>query len=85
MAIKITRCGIKNFVKMTIFPLINGIIAVLLIFGLKTIMGTGIWEFIIFACMGVLAYLIVAYLLDIFFNYKIRTLIKESLQTFRGA
>jgi len=84
-AIKITKCGVKNFVNTIIYPLICGIAIVLLILGLKTIMSIGLLEFIIFACAGVLAYLIVIYLLDKLFNYKkIQTLIKESILSFRG-
>jgi len=83
-AIKITKCGVKKFANTIIFPLVNGTIIVLLILGLKTIMGIGIWEFIILACAGVLAYLILTYLSDKFFNYKIQALIKESIRSFKG-
>ena len=67
-----------------IFPLVSGAIVVLVILGLKTIMGIGIWEFVTFICMGILAYLVIIYLSDMFFNYRIQTLIKESIQSFRG-
>ena len=83
-AIKITNCGVKNFANTMIFPLTSGAIAVLVILGLKTTMGIGIREFIIFTCMGVLTYLVIIYLSDKFFNYGIQTLIKESIRSFRG-
>lgn len=83
-AIKITECGVKNFAKMIIFPLISGILLILFILGLKSIMGIGMWEFIVFTGMGILVYLITIYLSDKFFNYKIQVLIKESMQSFRG-
>jgi O-antigen/teichoic acid export membrane protein len=82
-AIKITQCGVKDFANTMIFPLVSGAIVVLVILGLKTIMGIGILEFIVFTCMGVLSYLIIIYLSDKFFNYRIQTLIKESIQSFR--
>ncbi|NQT81166.1 MAG: lipopolysaccharide biosynthesis protein [Candidatus Aminicenantes bacterium] len=82
MVIKITKCSVAHFTKMMTLPLINGTIAGLLILGLKSTMGTGILEFIIFACMGALVYLILVYLSDKFFNYEMQTLIKESLKSF---
>jgi O-antigen/teichoic acid export membrane protein len=83
-AIKITKCGVRDFANTIIFPLVSGTIVVSVILGLKTIMGIGIWEFIIFVCMSVLAYLIMTYLSDKFFNYRIQILIKESIQSLRG-
>lgn len=83
IAMKITKCGTKKFANTIIFPLVSEAIAVLLILRLKTMMGIGIWEFIIFTGIGVLTYLILIYLSDKFFNYRIRALIKESMQSFR--
>lgn len=83
-AIKITKCSVKKFTKMIIFPLINGTVTILLILGLKNIMGTGIWEFIIFACVGVSAYLTISYLLGEFFNCNMLTLIKINFKSFKG-
>lgn len=83
-AIKITKCGVKNFAKIIIFPLISGTVMILLILGVKAIIGTGIWEFITFASAGILIYFIMIYLSDKLFNYKMEALIKESLQSFGG-
>lgn len=83
-AIKITKCGVKNFVSTMIFPLVGTVIAILFILGLKTITDIGIWEFIVFTCVGALVYLIMIYLSDKFFNYRMQMLIKESIQSFRG-
>ena len=84
MAIKITKCGIGNFAKTIIFPLVNVTIIILFILLLKTTMDVEILEFIIFVIIGVLTYLFIAYLSDRFFNYKIQALIKDSIQSFRG-
>ena len=84
MGIKITKCSVKKFANTMIFPLVSGTIAVLLILGSKTMIGTGIWEFIVFICIGILAYLIIIYLSDKFFNYGMRALIKESIQLLGG-
>ncbi len=80
MALKIIKCGIKNFANAIIFPSICGITAVLIIFGLKNIMGNGIREFIIFVCTGALAYFSVIFLADKYFNYKILIPIKENIK-----
>jgi len=83
-AIKITRCGVKNFANTMIFPLVGGTTSVLVILGLKNIMNIGFWEFIIFACTGILAYLCVIYLSVRFFHYKIQALRKKSIQLLGG-
>lgn len=81
--IRITKCGIKKFAGIILFPLINIIITVFLISGLKTIIGTGIGEFIILVCMGVLMYFIMTYLSAKFFGYKMQVfrILRESLQS----
>jgi len=84
MAIKITECGLKNYAKMIIFPLINGTIVVLFISKLKTIVVTGIWGFSILACMGIFIYFVMAYISDRFFEYRMQVIVKESLQSLRG-
>lgn len=84
MAIKITECGLKNYAKMIIFPLINGTIVVLFISKLKTIMVTGIWGFFILACTGIFIYFVMAYISDRFFKYRMQIIVKESLQSLGG-
>lgn len=83
MAIRITKCEVEKFIKVIILPLINGIVVVLFILGLKTVIGIGIWEFVTLSCVGVLTYLSITYLLDKFFNYKMQLLIRQSLQTIK--
>ena len=84
LAIKITKCSVKKFAMTIIFPLVNVILLVLLVLVLKTTVSTGILAFIIFAFVGILAYLLMTYLSGKFFNYNIQTLIKESIQSFRS-
>jgi len=83
-AIKITKCGMKDFVNTMLSSLVGSAIAVLVVSGLKNIMDTGIWGFIILSCMGILTYLIIIYLSDKFFKYGMQALIKESIQSLRG-
>jgi O-antigen/teichoic acid export membrane protein len=84
LAIKVTRCGVKQFGKMMVLPLINGIIVVMLIFTMKMKMHIDFFSFAILLSVGALIYFLIAYLLDKFFNYKIRILAKESFQLFGG-
>ena len=83
-AIKITKCGTKDFANTMLSSLVGSAIAVLVVSGLRSMMDTWIWEFIIFTCVGVLTYLIIIYLSDKFFNYGMQALIKESIQSLRG-
>jgi len=86
MVIKVTGCGIKNFSKMVILPLISGIIMVSVVFALKASVNTlGIWEFVLFALAGILVYLAVTYLQDKFLSYGIWPLAKESWASFTRA
>ncbi len=84
MAIKITKCGIGDFARTIMFPLVNGTVIILLLLPLKAAIGIGILEFVLFILIGILTYLFIAYLADKFFNYKIHALIKGSIQSFRG-
>lgn len=84
IAIKITECGLKNYAKMIIFPLINGAMLVLFILKFKTILVPGIWEFLILSCIGIFIYFVMAYLSDKIFEYKMQVIVKESLQSLRG-
>ena len=85
MVIKITKCGAKNFNKLIILPLINGIIIVLSIFVLKThINTTGILSLFLLVCIGILIYLGITYLFDRYLNYGMQSLIKESISYLKG-
>jgi O-antigen/teichoic acid export membrane protein len=80
MVIKITKCGAKNFNKLIILPLINGMIIVLSIFVLKThINATGILGLLLLVCTGILIYLGITYLFDRYLNYGMQSLIKENI------
>ena len=86
MVVKVTECGGKSFSRLIVLPSISTIIMVLLLYGLKAIFSTiGIGQFILLVIVGILAYFGVTYLLDRFFNYGIRSLIKESLKSLRGS
>ncbi len=86
MVVRITQCGLKSFSRLIALPSISTVIMVLLLFGLKATFGTiDIGQLILLVVAGIAAYLGVTYLLDRFFNYGIRSLIKESLTSLRGS
>ena len=85
MVIQITDCGLRNFSRLIGLPLVSTAIMVLLIFGLKTTFDTtGIGQLILLVVAGIATYFGATYLLDIFCNYGMRSLIKESLKSLRG-
>ena len=84
MVIKVTKCGIQNFCKMTGLPLINmGImissISILKVYWLNLI---GIRGLFLFILLGILIYFGVTYLFEKFFDYRLRFTIKKSLALF---
>lgn len=85
MALRITKCGIKEFSKAVVLPLINAVIMIWLIYLFKIKAGAvGILEFTLLAAIGGVSYLVVAFLLDRFSNYGMHSLIRESLTALRG-
>lgn len=83
MAVKITKCHPKNFSNVIMSPLIGTVVMVLLILRLKTTMGIGIWQFITFACVGVLTYLLMIHLCEKVLKYRMQALIKDSINSLR--
>ena len=81
--IKITRCEIKKYSKMIIFPFGNGMIMVSCIFILKKYLNPiGILEFILLVGFGILIYLIIMNIFDRYLNYKMQVLLKKSIFSF---
>lgn len=85
MVIKITKCEIRNFVKVTSLPLISGAITVVAVFALKVgINAIDIWTFLLFTLVAVFIYLAITYFQDKFLHYGAWVLLKKSLTLFRG-
>ncbi|WP_051920546.1 lipopolysaccharide biosynthesis protein [Thermodesulfobacterium hydrogeniphilum] len=82
--IKITKCEMKDFVNAMLPSFLGSAISISVVSGLKNIINSEIWGFIILSCMEILIYLIIIYLLDKFFNYGMQALIKESIHLLRG-
>jgi len=86
-AIKITNCGIYNFLRTINFPLTSLLVAIISIFLLKVWWVTPnvlLISFVLSLIFYGLVYFGVTYLFDRFSTYKIQHLIKEILLTSRG-
>jgi lipopolysaccharide exporter len=83
-AMKLTKHDKKTFLNAITYPLISSTIAVLLISGSKSIIGEGPKEFVLMIFIGILAYSIVIYLSDRFFDYKIKDNLREIKRSFGG-
>ena len=78
IAIRITRCGMLNFGKMTILPLINTAVMIFAIMALKTDPGTiNVRQFLLLIGAGLTSYLIVTYLFEKVLHYGMGKIIKE--------
>ena len=84
MAIKITGCGLKRFGRRTAIPIINGIMAVVIIFGLKGSFEPGILFFLTSLSAGIITYLLMAYLADRLFTYNIWSVVEETFKSLRS-
>jgi O-antigen/teichoic acid export membrane protein len=85
-AIGITKCDIKNFSKVIILPLLNGIIMVSSVLVLKRyITAIGILDFFFLLGTGILVYSFIMLFFDKHLDYKIQSLIKENLSFYKGS
>lgn len=83
--IKITRCGIKNFIKTLFLPLIIGITIVASILALKIVINTTeISGFVLVIGIDFLICFGMIYLIDKYLNHNIRLIAKESLSSFKN-
>jgi lipopolysaccharide exporter len=84
-AIKVTKCRIKNFIKLTSLPLVNAIIIVVLIYVLKFYINANTFiGFFSLVFIGILISFGVNYLFDKCFNYGIKLLIKKSIISYKN-
>lgn len=84
-AIKITGCTLRSFGEAVLFPLLNGIIAVVTVFLFKNNIDlTGILGFFVLVGTGVIMYLGLTYLSDRNLTYKIQSLIKDGFYSVIG-
>ena len=79
--LNIVNSDFKKPIKMIMLPLIGTMIMIFSIFILKTYIfnDVNIMSLLLFVTSGILMYLIIAYLFDIFFNYRNKKLIQEQI------
>ncbi len=83
-AVNISRCSWGEYLKMIGVPLISATSAVLSILGLKTFLGRGLPEFILFGLTGVIVYLGMAFLFDRLWGFQIFGLMRQVFHSILG-
>ena len=82
-AIRIIKCGFRNFGKLIMLPLLNGMIMALCIYALKSyIDAAALPGFIALIGISIIIFFGINYLFDRYLNYRITILIKEGLHSF---
>jgi O-antigen/teichoic acid export membrane protein len=84
MALKLTRCGLIQLLKIILIPLLNAALAAAIVLILKTVMGTGLFELLVFSLSGIIVYIASAYLSDKLFAYPLRSFTTEILTSLTG-
>lgn len=84
MAIKTTKCGLLDYSRIIIVPLINSIIALLSILLLKTFLIEGIYTLLFLPAAGLLIYFVITYLFDHLTNYRMYALLLECRHFIKG-
>jgi lipopolysaccharide exporter len=80
MMIRLLGCSFRSFGKLTILPLINAVIMVVVIMILKTRFSfIDAWGFIFLVGVGIATYLLITCLFEMRVNYGIRKILKEIL------
>ena len=79
MALKLTGCGLSQLFKIILIPLLNGALAAAIILILKTLMGTGLLELVVFSVSGIIVYIATAYLSGRVFDNPIKSLTTDIL------
>ena len=80
--IRIIKCGIRNFGKLVILPLINAVVISLCIYALKFyIDAANFLGFFALVGISIIIFFGINYLFDRYLNYGIRLLIKEGLHS----
>jgi O-antigen/teichoic acid export membrane protein len=84
LTIKITGCGLQRFGRRTAIPIINGIIAVVIIFGMKRSFRPGVLFFLTSCSAGIISYLFMSYLAGRLFAYNIWSVVEEAFVSLRS-
>lgn len=85
VVLKIIESGYKKPIKILLLPFLNTLIMILTIYSLKTLVGPDInlgW-LLVLICVGILAYLFIAYIFDHIFSYGGKKLLYDQLAALR--
>ncbi len=84
-AIRIIKCGFKNFGKLVMLPLLNGMIMALCIYALKFYIDAAAFSgFFALIGISIIIFLGINYLFDRYLDYGMKLLIREGLRSFRS-
>ncbi|UCG54656.1 MAG: oligosaccharide flippase family protein, partial [Dehalococcoidia bacterium] len=84
MAIKITKCSLRQFIKIIIIPFINGVLTAIIILLLKNYLGPGFIKFIALLLIGTSLYLLISLILEKLLNYEITIIASQIIASLRG-
>lgn len=84
--INITKCGLKNFSKAIGIPVINTVLMLFMVYILKSLLlyPINLLEFFSIAIFMVIGFSVLTLVMEKFFNYGIKVLIKESITLLYG-
>ena len=75
--IRITKCELKNYLKVICLPSLSTIVMILIIFSIKeNFTFIGYFGFMLLIGVGCISYMLMSYIFDVFLNYGIRNTIK---------
>ena len=84
-AIRIIKCGIKDFGKLIMLPLLNGMIIAICIYAIKFYIDAATFPgFIALIGISIIIFFGINYLFDRYLNYRMRLLVREVLRSFRS-
>ncbi len=84
-AIRLTKCRIKEFMKVVFFPFLCGLVMIFALYLLKNLFEVNnILDLFKFSVFGIAVFIIMAYVFDKLFNYKMFFLIQNSINAIRG-
>lgn len=82
MAIRVMKCNVGSFYKMTVPPLLNTAVMIFTIMIIKTGFDyINLWHFLVLIGVGITAYLFVTYLFEKLINFGIAKIMKEILSS----
>ena len=83
MAIKVTKCTVRKFVKRIFFPFLGAFIMVSLLWMLKGLVAAAtVPNFLLLAFCGAVSYVFAIYLCGLVFRYDIFSLLKDCIKSF---